>query len=166
MGVALSHRFFPGGRKIVPFQPYLRKCSILTNMFQMGWKPPTRKKNWCLKGLWKWILFRKSQERGGAAWGQNYRERRADGTSPRAGWGKLSFLPGFEGWKSWRNRFAAGWKITIFNREYIFNRSIFQPAMLVYQRVGVFFGLKRGGANIISQIKSVWPFFVFWWWVG
>ena len=28
-----------------------------------------------------------------------------------------------------------GWKITIFNREYIFNSSIFQPAMLVYQRV-------------------------------
>ena len=27
------------------------------------------------------------------------------------------------------------WKIPIFNREYIFNRSIFQPAMLVYWRV-------------------------------
>ena len=27
------------------------------------------------------------------------------------------------------------WKIHISNREYIFNRSIFQPAMLVYQRL-------------------------------
>ncbi len=30
-------------------------------------------------------------------------------------------------------------KIPIFNREYIFNRSIFQPAMLVYHRGSTFF---------------------------
>ena len=29
----------------------------------------------------------------------------------------------------------AGWNIPIFNRKYIFNGSIFQPAMLVYQGV-------------------------------